>query len=217
MRRHSTDPDTSPMHQVSYVSSRLVRDRDRRWIEVDDAELARINAAATESTDALWALLDDLWANADNSGHTYSIGDPDSRDVPLAPGDDSRVLLESVDLPDGEVNLHPTPALPAAALPVVKDVHTEHCCALHGCKYNADDCTVARGVRQSYPCDYCGESVRWTPESLDRVADGTVAINTSGVAAQRRDGVWLVAGSTRARSSEEFLARRWVHVLTAND
>lgn len=40
---------------------------------------------------------------------------------------------------------------------VVKDVHTEHCCERHGCKYGEDEeCTVAgKGIRQSYPCEYC--------------------------------------------------------------
>jgi hypothetical protein len=37
-----------------------------------------------------------------------------------------------------------------------KDVHTEHCCLRHGCKYGDDDCTVATGQKpQSYPCEEC--------------------------------------------------------------
>ena len=37
------------------------------------------------------------------------------------------------------------------------DVHTEHCCAIHGCKYRDDDCTVETGkLIQSYPCESCG-------------------------------------------------------------
>ena len=37
-----------------------------------------------------------------------------------------------------------------------KDVHTEHCCVKHGCKYGDDDCTVWLGFkRQSYPCESC--------------------------------------------------------------
>jgi len=37
------------------------------------------------------------------------------------------------------------------------DVHTEHCCAIHGCKYGDPDCTVETGKRlQSYPCETCG-------------------------------------------------------------
>lgn len=39
-----------------------------------------------------------------------------------------------------------------------KDVHTEHCCVFHGCKYGDDDCTVfTRAKRQSYPCERCGD------------------------------------------------------------
>lgn len=38
-----------------------------------------------------------------------------------------------------------------------KDVHTEHCCIDHGCKYGEDDtCTVVTGqAKQSYGCEYC--------------------------------------------------------------
>lgn len=38
-----------------------------------------------------------------------------------------------------------------------KDVHTEHCCYEHGCKYGEDNtCTVALGLmKQSFPCEVC--------------------------------------------------------------
>jgi hypothetical protein len=37
------------------------------------------------------------------------------------------------------------------------DVHTEHCCFLHGCKYNEGDCPVATDrLIQSYICESCG-------------------------------------------------------------
>lgn len=40
--------------------------------------------------------------------------------------------------------------------PDEKDVHTEHCCYVHGCKYNDEDCTVVSGFKkQSYPCEDC--------------------------------------------------------------
>lgn len=40
--------------------------------------------------------------------------------------------------------------------PRIKDVHTEHCCALHGCKYNNAYCTVTMAkAAQSYPCEGC--------------------------------------------------------------
>jgi len=39
-----------------------------------------------------------------------------------------------------------------------KDVHTEHCCLKHGCKYGDDDCPVELGIKkQSYPCEWCNE------------------------------------------------------------
>lgn len=38
------------------------------------------------------------------------------------------------------------------------DVHTRHCCVIHGCKYGDDDCTVANKLRiQEYECEYCDE------------------------------------------------------------
>ena len=43
----------------------------------------------------------------------------------------------------------------------MKDVHTEHCCRFHGCKYGLagrQDCTVVnKGALQSYPCEDCTE------------------------------------------------------------
>lgn len=50
-----------------------------------------------------------------------------------------------------------------------KDVHTEHCCVRHGCKYNKINCTVApRGMfrgrikpkKQSFPCMVCDDELR---------------------------------------------------------
>ena len=38
-----------------------------------------------------------------------------------------------------------------------RDVHTEHCCVMHGCKYGNRDCPVERRVKhQSYDCEDCG-------------------------------------------------------------
>lgn len=40
--------------------------------------------------------------------------------------------------------------------PEQKDVHTEHCCIAHGCKYCDDDCPVWLGYKQqSYLCESC--------------------------------------------------------------
>lgn len=41
------------------------------------------------------------------------------------------------------------------------DVHTEHCCDIHGCKYGNvnNECTVQSGLKkQSHPCYYCREA-----------------------------------------------------------
>lgn len=39
-----------------------------------------------------------------------------------------------------------------------KDVHTEHCCLKHGCKYGDVDCVVELGIKkQSFPCEWCYE------------------------------------------------------------
>ena len=38
-----------------------------------------------------------------------------------------------------------------------KNVHTEHCCLKHGCKYGDRDCPVATGKQeQSSHCETCG-------------------------------------------------------------
>lgn len=45
--------------------------------------------------------------------------------------------------------------------PVTKDVHTRHCCSIHGCKYGDDDCTVFHmGALQEHECEVCSET-RW--------------------------------------------------------
>lgn len=46
--------------------------------------------------------------------------------------------------------------MPKIIMPARKDVHTEHCCVIHGCKYGDDGCTVYSGEKeQSYPCEHC--------------------------------------------------------------
>lgn len=47
----------------------------------------------------------------------------------------------------------------------VKDVHTEHCCTRHGCKYGDVHCTVAGGLKknrkqQSFMCEVCDDELR---------------------------------------------------------
>lgn len=57
----------------------------------------------------------------------------------------------------------------------MKDVHTEHCCAVHGCKYDTKECTVVtKKAVQSYPCEDC-ETTDFGIRSEARVRpDGTV-------------------------------------------
>lgn len=38
------------------------------------------------------------------------------------------------------------------------NVHSEHCCIIHGCKYVDENCPVEKGLqKQSYPCEVCGD------------------------------------------------------------
>lgn len=40
----------------------------------------------------------------------------------------------------------------------MKDVHTEHCCSIHGCKYGDEDCSVTTGYKkQSSSCELCSD------------------------------------------------------------
>lgn len=47
--------------------------------------------------------------------------------------------------------------------PVVLDIHTQHCCARHGCKYGPltrAECTVESGEKpQSYMCEVCYDAI----------------------------------------------------------
>lgn len=48
-----------------------------------------------------------------------------------------------------------------------KNVHTEHCCIFHGCKYNKEDCPVmTRKQAQSYPCEDCEPGPVGDPQSV---------------------------------------------------
>ncbi len=55
-----------------------------------------------------------------------------------------------------------------------KDVHTEHCCVHHGCKYAVPrtPCTVESGEKtQSHPCEECGERSFKIEQALQRFRD----------------------------------------------
>lgn len=55
------------------------------------------------------------------------------------------------------------------------DVHTEHCCDKHGCKYGADEtgeCTVVNGSKpQSYICEQCDHELDVADEAAKAVLD----------------------------------------------
>lgn len=52
------------------------------------------------------------------------------------------------------------------------DVHTEHCCVTHGCKYGEADCSVATGAKQqSLPCEDCADVKCGDREAVEVVAE----------------------------------------------
>lgn len=55
----------------------------------------------------------------------------------------------------------------------MKDVHTEHCCVLHGCKYGKDDiCTVTQKIApQSFICETCNDYGITTLEMVHQIAN----------------------------------------------
>jgi hypothetical protein len=57
------------------------------------------------------------------------------------------------------------------------DVHTEHCCLKHGCKYRDDDCTVVTGkAPQSFKCETClWEEEDPTYQYIERLEDALIA------------------------------------------
>lgn len=73
----------------------------------------------------------------------------------------------------------------------MKDVHTEHCCAKHGCKYGEDDvCTVVRKVDplpQSFPCEECGSVKSQAHEIIQQAIDTLEGIGCTFWACQGPD------------------------------
>jgi len=55
-----------------------------------------------------------------------------------------------------------------------KDVHTEHCCVRHGCKYGEDFfCTVVQKKKpQSFICEHCAHEGIIDLNQLDAVLSG---------------------------------------------
>jgi hypothetical protein len=69
-----------------------------------------------------------------------------------------------------------------------KDVHTEHCCIKHGCKYNDPACPVWLGYKaQSYVCESC--SFHWDhDDDIEPQSNGkqTIPVVTKEEIAKRR-------------------------------
>jgi hypothetical protein len=66
-------------------------------------------------------------------------------------------------------------AIPLKSIPMSqKDVHTEHCCVLHGCKYGKDFfCTVVQKKKpQSFICESCAHQGIINLDSLRAVLQG---------------------------------------------
>lgn len=107
---------------------------------------------------------------------------------------------------------------------MIRDVHTEHCCKEHGCKYGSPDCTVTTSKgKQSYPCEECEydqEEAQYSlnelktraqrateqidqilPKGVRRVSSLQVTLDLSS------DGFWSAAFSyqqSRRRTSQVF-------------
>lgn len=75
----------------------------------------------------------------------------------------------------------------------MKDVHTEHCCIVHGCKYGKDDvCTVTtKTAPQSHPCESCEGampfSVDWYANELRYVSPETRQVLWAAMWAMAKD------------------------------
>jgi hypothetical protein len=80
--------------------------------------------------------------------------------VPTPTEDSNEVTYAHASEPDGQrfkqLRDDPLPLWATNIKTIGKDVHTEHCCIAHGCKYMDDDCPVYLGTKtQSYICEDC--------------------------------------------------------------
>lgn len=70
------------------------------------------------------------------------------------------------------------------------DVHTEHCCTLHGCCYGEQRtrCTVTSGQKpQSFMCEFCYD---WLEENWDLVLLLNAMYDKGFAAGVRYAGMW---------------------------
>lgn len=73
----------------------------------------------------------------------------------------------------------------------MKNVHTEHCCIIHGCKYG-DRCAVSTGeLRQTFPCEECNALAspdlhpvkhEWRPGQIFVFGSNLLGIHGAGAA-----------------------------------
>jgi hypothetical protein len=66
-----------------------------------------------------------------------------------------------------------------------KDVHTEHCCVRHGCRYGDENCSIVRKQKkQSYDCEICDSVGQEREEWIERlISEGYTVIRPSDTAA----------------------------------
>lgn len=106
---------------------------------------------------------------------------------------------------------------------MIKDVHTEHCCAKHGCKYSHNDCPVVTGQKpQSFPCEDCREIAedgssyeRGRQAGSREVCDSLIAWSMTGV--RLKDGYrWRQVGEVaeQLRIEQEKLGATEIARLT---
>lgn len=63
-----------------------------------------------------------------------------------------------------------------------KDVHTEHCCSVHGCKYASAACTVADGSKSpSFPCWMCEQDEQERNHWIARLREEGYTVTKEGL------------------------------------
>ena len=76
-----------------------------------------------------------------------------------------------------------------------KNVHTEHCCLKHGCKYRDANCPVELGIQeQSHPCEDCSYD-------LARAQEITKYYFSLLSDEERKDIMWLYCKNCGAKDS----------------
>ena len=61
------------------------------------------------------------------------------------------------------------------------NVHTEHCCSIHGCKYGDENCpVVTKEQNQSYLCEACEEDGLTMEDVIETLLDiGVTVVETA--------------------------------------